>query len=248
MQSVPPVARRPFLSKPRRAFTLIEILAVAAIIAILAVLIVPVTSTVQARAESGKCLSNLRQIGIALNLYANEHNGLYPASWAGAEGTWVEATVPYIGQDAATKKAVWVCPDAKLPMVDNPGTAWVFTYSINGRLSSADGDPTDPYYTPQLRRFGVDHSTELILVADATQNPDNNNLPDLALWNPNWAWWGDIEAKDLDLPVGGQYANTMGNLSYHHPGHTANAVMVDGSARGIKEGDLKLRNIMARTK
>jgi len=61
------------------AFTLIELLVVIAIIAVLASIAVPVFSTVQTKGAQTKALSNGKQIGLALRLYAGENNGNYPS-------------------------------------------------------------------------------------------------------------------------------------------------------------------------
>jgi prepilin-type N-terminal cleavage/methylation domain-containing protein/prepilin-type processing-associated H-X9-DG protein len=70
--------RAPFNITSRRAFTLIELLVVIAIIGILAALLVPALSGVRYKARKTGCLSNLRQIGVAIHLYAGDNNGNIP--------------------------------------------------------------------------------------------------------------------------------------------------------------------------
>jgi prepilin-type N-terminal cleavage/methylation domain-containing protein/prepilin-type processing-associated H-X9-DG protein len=62
----------------RRAFTLIELLVVIAIVAILAALLLPVLARGKESGRQAACASNLRQLAVALSLYANDHEGVLP--------------------------------------------------------------------------------------------------------------------------------------------------------------------------
>lgn len=73
----PPHNPLPF--RRRQAFTLVELLCVIAIVGILAAILIPVVGSVRESARIGACVSNLRQIGTAFQLYAADNRGLYPA-------------------------------------------------------------------------------------------------------------------------------------------------------------------------
>ena len=64
--------------KAKCAFTLIELLVVIAIIAILAALLLPALSKAKSKAISSKCISNLRQIAIALQMYIEDNENSLP--------------------------------------------------------------------------------------------------------------------------------------------------------------------------
>ncbi len=233
-------------------FTLIELLAVIVIIAVLVALTIPSISAVMRSAKSAKCMSNLRQISVGIIGYASDHGGVYPLLWtqSAAEDpdglnvqSWVQRVIPYMGQNTKGDRTVWVCPEAKLP-VSKDSESWAYTYAVHGWIVPAYNAPSAPNYRPQLRTFSISEPGSVIMVADAPQNPDNNNIPDLAIWRPLLLFQA-IPRKQLDDPIPASDCEGMGGLSFHHLHDSCNAIMADGSSRSFKRGEMKKRDYAA---
>lgn len=105
----------------RNGFTLIELLVVIAIIAILAAILFPVFAQAREKARTTSCLSNLRQIGTASQMYVQDYDGLWMWGFIpGVTGDWIDPMddprmqpnwwsqlMPYIKNDG-----LWICPSA----------------------------------------------------------------------------------------------------------------------------------------
>lgn len=107
-----------------RAWSLVEILVVVSVSAILLILIVNTTMTFIRKTSILRCASNLRNIGSAMNLYANDHNGYYPdaynstrvpphkVTWMTAIATYLEYPDNAMGSPPLPRMVgVFICPD-----------------------------------------------------------------------------------------------------------------------------------------
>ncbi|MBU0610456.1 MAG: DUF1559 domain-containing protein [Armatimonadetes bacterium] len=132
----------------RRGFTLIELLVVIAIIAILAAILFPVFAKAREKARQASCLSNVKQIMLAVLQYAQDYDERFPA---GYYNNWnsVNAYTPMVGiMPYAKNTQMFICPSvAGYTITYNlvtPSQAWVASYGFNINQQGALGTITAP--------------------------------------------------------------------------------------------------------
>jgi prepilin-type N-terminal cleavage/methylation domain-containing protein/prepilin-type processing-associated H-X9-DG protein len=112
----------------KRGFTLIELLVVIAIIAILAAILFPVFAQAREKARQASCLSNIKQQGLAVHMYAQDYDETLPPWWVAHPNTdqpagWNDIHYWYVNLLPYTKnRDIFRCPSA-----GGPGQ-----YTING--------------------------------------------------------------------------------------------------------------------
>lgn len=131
----------------RKAFTLIELLVVIAIIAMLAAILFPVFAQAKEAAKKTTDLSNMRQIGLAFTMYANDYNDNIPlSSFPEVTASWAINCQPYIKSWAlfrspADQSAFWPPAGTKWPDLTVPTSdpRWrnyrITSYLLNAFMS-----------------------------------------------------------------------------------------------------------------
>ncbi|MCC7518649.1 MAG: prepilin-type N-terminal cleavage/methylation domain-containing protein [Verrucomicrobiae bacterium] len=134
----------------RKGVTLVEMLVALAILGILVALTAAATSAARSRGRAVRCLSNLRQWGVAFLLYADDHESFLPRRGQGVQPLWrldrpedwFNALPPYLGlppyadlaansrRPKAHEDSVFVCPSA-----EDPGDDVFLAYGMNMNLS-----------------------------------------------------------------------------------------------------------------
>jgi len=198
----------------KQGFTLIELLVVIAIIAILAAILFPVFAKVREKARQTACLSNMKQMNLALLQYAEDYSETYPAvgdSPSSGFTGWVVEVMPYI---KSTK--IFTCPS-------NPNTNNYFNTNYANDYGANSTYNQSPGTFPNGGVFSAQNGPGVEL-AEVTAPSQVIALAEMA----NNSFYYQVE---IELPAqgGAQYSQLFA-------GHTGfgNYAFADGHVKALK--------------
>ena len=242
--------------KPRRGFTLVELLVTFSIIAVLAAVLGLSFRNIRQSAREVQNMNNLRQLGVTCTLYAADHNFFFPTgavtSGEDTGANWRGLVEQYLRPGAGSKD--WAEATRK---ITNSPTATKQNaarngchYSINGALA------VDPSDSPTWLGYGkgvcpvnipnINRPSQVILMADAPQVYDNGDAHYTFYIPSDWGTWTDLARRvsynastDVDTP----YGPGLGAFRFRNRGKL-HAVHVDGSVKAYGKNDLIYGNII----
>ncbi|MFA6961408.1 MAG: prepilin-type N-terminal cleavage/methylation domain-containing protein [Opitutaceae bacterium] len=205
--------------KPKRAFTLVELLAVLAIVGILAAIIIPVTASMRANARTSTCASNLRQLGVAGLLYAQDHQGrfstsrLYNPSNHATEPGVVDYVISDYGSyvnntnkiyvDSINKSSVFTCPSF---------SDYAFSSALQGLRQT--------YSVSLTASNNAAGGTVALRYVKAVVNPSKTAWIMDGAWESGSGWFASVIGYN-------QLSTYLPKLQYPHDGKE-NVLFVDG--------------------
>ena len=203
------------------AFTLIEIIVVVFIICILAALVFPLIKSSVQNGQSAKCIANLKQLGIEINLYAAE-NGIYPSN----------PPPPALWMNVAYMSSNWLCP-SRFIKKDNFGSSFTPAYAPNSLI----------FNNKSVRPFSISRPSEIIALIDCDQRtPSGWAIPWLSVSSSSSAATANqpligepITTPDVDICQG------PAGVRYRHQGK-ANALFLDGHVQSFTKGTILQKN------
>ncbi|HVK05362.1 MAG TPA: prepilin-type N-terminal cleavage/methylation domain-containing protein [Armatimonadaceae bacterium] len=231
--------------RPRAAFTLIELLVVIAIIAILAAILFPVFAQARSKARQTACLSNNKQLGTAMMMYAQDYDETLPMQ------TYVDMSqnIYTIVNAYSKNQDIWVCPamsevkgQAEQPASNIQDQAWNVTISGQTKMASIGVNLSMFPYGDGTRMWGGPGSQadpnrlgEVAALASVDRPADT-----ICMFDSRWtgvSGFANSIAKNIGIPAKTRHTNTC-NIVYAD-GH-AKAVVGKpyGSTAGLTAGQL----------
>jgi prepilin-type N-terminal cleavage/methylation domain-containing protein/prepilin-type processing-associated H-X9-DG protein len=219
-------------SEHRFGFTLIELLVVIAIIAVLAAILFPALTSAKDVARKSKCLNNMKQMGLAVRMYMDDNDGVFPldSHWSPFD-VWLKGLETY-----NRSKLLYRCPSDKSRNFDKPLPGWEGTDKIRKtsygtNFYMAPVKPQEAGGLPLTKQTWSHGFTKLsdfanpsktIYICETARDSTSDHV------HP--AWWRMPNSDGNFIPYGKEVAT-----DFHNSG--SNYVFVDGHAAWMKFGD-----------
>jgi prepilin-type N-terminal cleavage/methylation domain-containing protein/prepilin-type processing-associated H-X9-DG protein len=233
-------------SRKVRAFTLIELLVVIAIIGILAAMLLPALNRAREKGRTAVCVSNMRQILVAIRLYADDHQEqMPPASYDTGNQNWPKILGSYMpqqgvnlngqGVNIAEANAVFTCPSADSTGYPGFQNYQIHeTYACTGAMLGPNSGKSFPTTSltateprPDITITSNPVETPVVVEAKIESYPQTQSSPDC---RSNLTWDNGYAERDLAEPGPG----SCNSLDFRHAGHTMmNMGYYDGSVRAV---------------
>jgi prepilin-type N-terminal cleavage/methylation domain-containing protein/prepilin-type processing-associated H-X9-DG protein len=208
-------------------FTLVELLVVIAITASLAALAAVGASSVILSSKQAACASNLRNIGLAMNLYALDHDGKFPETThtTDLEAAWIYSLEAYLGEFEETR----ICPvDPKgAERIAAKGTSYVLNSYIFVPEIGPFGEPEGP----QLNRFQAIPEPSRTMMTFICSDHTGTGAGNDHTHSNQWTSWGAV-LRDIS-------PDRFGGSAKDHSNGRSNYLYVDGRVESIRAADLK---------